>query len=1320
MRHSETTSRPRALLIAAGIAVALQAGTGASPAQAQPRAADAFITPSDVVDLIAEGRRRLTQGDPQGALQDFEAALARDPNNPQVLYFLGNLYLQMNQVDQGLTYLSRSVELAPDNTRVRLTVAKAYEQFGRPSQAMEQYQEVMRRAPGSREAQEAEERNRGLAERHRIVGDTETITEQDLAALIDEGRRLLGERDTVGALRVFKSVLAYQPDNLEILYFAGNLHLTLNQPVPGIAYLRHAATLSPGLARLRHTLGLAYERHGLYEDALAEMEAAAQLAPDTPEGADAAQRIPAIAEAWRAQRQARAIPDMQDAAQLNAAGRAALNERRSEDALRFFQAFLLQQPDDVEILYFAGNLQLSLNQPVQGIRDLERAAALAPDLARLRLTLGQAYEQFGAIEAAMREYAGARSAAPDSPEGSEAADREQAIAGRISMLRDDAVILGADIETLLAEAKRLYNEGDPQGSLRMFQAVLLRDPDNAEALYLASQIYRAMNRPTEAIAYLQRSVELTPDVPSLRLELAQTFEQFVMLGDALREYRFLAESPGIDEAVRRVADARLRMLSARRSLAQEEPDIAESKRLFLEVLSDYPDDAELLGEAVTALISIQQVAEARDLLERLVAAQPTHTLPRLFLTDVLIFGNDLPAAIEQLREVVDILPVDHPQRSSTELRLANLQGMQALTSGDFSAARERFDYVVTKNPEDHGARLNLAAAHHGLGESDVAEGIFHDMVNENPEDNEARLRLGTLYLENGRLEDAAREFEEVRIRGRGTPPANQASQQLDIIYGSPEGETIRTSVQDGVVEQLRAETVANPDDLQAWSRLGMLLIQLGRSDEAIEPMENMVRINPDNLQTQEGLADMYDRNEQTDKAMETYQAIAARTPDEEMRQRVLEKAAMLEARQAFGRGDNVAAREGFEGIVAANPDNFAAHFYLAILYGDEERYRDAAHEYEEVLRVAPNHAAAHMSLGVVYEQINREEDAIAEYRTAIRTAPTPNLRDTAQRRLDALLKRINGFTYSLNYSTSYASNNNLTASNPFNEFRTDLSGSINYRRKVRNRPLYWGLIFSPSYTMYHRTRFDMINYSYTPYLSFTWRDIDFSTTFTHSEMEALGTQAKINTSDSISGDISGDFRMPSLLPWLGNSGERPTVSSNWRLTASARRFVSATSPIFSSLNRSVSASLSQTLDQGWRWTGTYTFINNNNLERLIGTDFAYMSHGVNLQLSKVLGGGVVANGSYGYTTFDYKNPDSATLFTQYRKNTAHNMSLGLNYFPNERLRVFGNLSYQLNESNLATGLILSPEDVGTAIGLQSTSLGDYQNLLISMGVGFNF
>lgn len=92
MRRPHPVTDPNRLVWAACLGAALW-GAGPIPLAQGQQSPDAFLSATDISDLIAEGRKRLTGGDPQGALQEFEQALARDPENPQVLYFLGNLYL---------------------------------------------------------------------------------------------------------------------------------------------------------------------------------------------------------------------------------------------------------------------------------------------------------------------------------------------------------------------------------------------------------------------------------------------------------------------------------------------------------------------------------------------------------------------------------------------------------------------------------------------------------------------------------------------------------------------------------------------------------------------------------------------------------------------------------------------------------------------------------------------------------------------------------------------------------------------------------------------------------------------------------------------------------------------------------------------------------------------------------------------------------------------------------------------------------------------------------------------------------------------------
>jgi hypothetical protein len=107
-------------------------------------------------------------------------------------------------------------------------------------------------------------------------------------------------------------------------------------------------------------------------------------------------------------------------------------------------------------------------------------------------------------------------------------------------------------------------------------------------------------------------------------------------------------------------------------------------------------------------------------------------------------------------------------------------------------------------------------------------------------------------------------------------------------------------------------------------------------------------------------------------------------------------------------------------------------------------------------------------------------------------------------------------------------------------------------------------------------------------------------------------------------------------------------------------------------------------------------------------------------MSKAVAPGISVNGSYSFTYNDYVNPDSATLFTEYRQNILQSLSGSMNYFVGGNLRLFANLYWQYNESNLPTGFILSPVDVGTAIGIQSSSLGDYKSLSMSVGAALNF
>lgn len=99
-----------------------------------------------------EGRQLLQQGELARALQVFEAVLAVDGSNAEALFNAGTLYLRMNEMERGLDYLRRSAQLVPDNFRVRLVLAQAYENLRLVDQAIEEYRRVVGITPIARRA----------------------------------------------------------------------------------------------------------------------------------------------------------------------------------------------------------------------------------------------------------------------------------------------------------------------------------------------------------------------------------------------------------------------------------------------------------------------------------------------------------------------------------------------------------------------------------------------------------------------------------------------------------------------------------------------------------------------------------------------------------------------------------------------------------------------------------------------------------------------------------------------------------------------------------------------------------------------------------------------------------------------------------------------------------------------------------------------------------------------------------------------------------------------------------------------------------------
>lgn len=199
------------------------------------------------------------------------------------------------------------------------------------------------------------------------------------------------------------------------------------------------------------------------------------------------------------------------------------------------------------------------------------------------------------------------------------------------------------------------------------------------------------------------------------------------------------------------------------------------------------------------------------------------------------------------------------------------------------------------------------------GDLKCAAAAFEQALRLEPRSAEAHFDLG---LVRQRQEKPAAAMSEFRLALKYDPGLLEARCALgSVLADSAEAEA-----------EFRKVLAMNPKSVCALDGLAQVLLERRRYDAALAYWREALRIQPEAADLQLSLATA------------TYQAAKAR------------EAAALAA------GDGVSVADAirlFTELLKSHPDLTAAHFTLGNIYANEQRYREAADEYQEVTRRNP-------------------------------------------------------------------------------------------------------------------------------------------------------------------------------------------------------------------------------------------------------------------------------------------------------------------------------------------------------------------------------
>jgi tetratricopeptide (TPR) repeat protein len=200
----------------------------------------------------------------------------------------------------------------------------------------------------------------------------------DRARLAADARRKMAAEDAVGC----ETLIARQPDYVELRNDAADLYLELGQPRDALRHFEVVARLQPTSAPARYNVGVALEASGRTGDAAPQYEAALRLDP-------------AYSLAH------------------NNLGNLRLAAGRVDEARREYEAAVASGPRNAEAHNNLGAALLASNAAAAAIPPLTRAIALRPIYPEALFNLARAYGSTGQFEAAIRAAAAAQTQAAD-------------------------------------------------------------------------------------------------------------------------------------------------------------------------------------------------------------------------------------------------------------------------------------------------------------------------------------------------------------------------------------------------------------------------------------------------------------------------------------------------------------------------------------------------------------------------------------------------------------------------------------------------------------------------------------------------------------------------------------------------------------------------------------------------------------------------------------------------------------------------------------------------------------------------------------------
>ncbi|MGQ0792993.1 MAG: tetratricopeptide repeat protein [Deltaproteobacteria bacterium] len=357
-----------------------------------------------------------------------------------------------------------------------------------------------------------------------------------------------------------------------------------------------------------------------------------------------------------------------------------------------------------------------------------------------------------------------------------------------------------------AEKGEYYLEqGEFKSAVIEFKKEIQKNPSSAPARLALARAYFQNGDITYAIQELKRSIEFDPSLTEARALLAKSYLAFGDIDNALKE--------------------------------------AET------YLQKSPQDADILIAKARALAALNRLAEARGIVDGVIAARVDFAPAYVALGQILYIQNDKPAAEKAFFKAVEI----DPENADSQVALGDYYRTAALTDKSIAA----YEKALEIQPKSLVALINLGGAYNAAKKPEKAIEIGLRVLKRFKGLPQGHYIVGGAYFIQGNIDLAVPELE----KAGEVAPANYL---LALAYAKKEQNTL-------TIEKAKKAISQDQKFVEPYVLLGRIYLQGGFTEDAVSILEKALALSASpNSDVLNLLGVAYARTQNVDKALQTF------------------------------------------------------------------------------------------------------------------------------------------------------------------------------------------------------------------------------------------------------------------------------------------------------------------------------------------------------------------------------------------------------------------------------------------------------------------